>query len=375
MASIRTREGAKGQTHQVIWYEPITRKQRSETYNDLRLAKKRLTVIKGLLAQETAPLVPDKLTYGQWYGRWMDEDVAVRLTPKVRSQYEGLHKKLILPFWAKVSIHEIDPDRVSAWIQWMKTQTKSAWTMREAYVSMSSCLAFAIPMKKLKANPLSGLRRLLPKPPKGKDPIILTPQQIVALSGAVQPRYKALVVLLGTHGLRPSEAFALTLADVDAVESTVKVTKAVVNNAGRMELKNETKTGEDREVHLASFVLDALITHVGEFCDPTEPDSLLFPSENKGSYIHIDFFTSWQIKRAGEKIGVPHLTTYDLRHSANKNMLRHGKDPRFATDQLGNSPEVNAVHYNHSTSEDIARANALLEAEFKKYLPGEQQAS
>jgi hypothetical protein len=100
MASIRVRDGAKRTTYQVVWYNPLVRRQESETFHDRREAHRRLKVIEGQLAAGlTKSMTPSKLTLGDFFGQWMDMDVRRRLTPKVQSQYQRMGERLILPFW------------------------------------------------------------------------------------------------------------------------------------------------------------------------------------------------------------------------------------------------------------------------------------
>lgn len=166
----------------------------------------------------------------------------------------------MLPYWSDVALDHIDPDRIAEWITWMETKTKSPWTMLESFSSMSACLTFAVHMQKLKVNPLQGMERLLPKRPKQKDRVLLDPQQILGLSQEVGDRYGALVLLMGAHGLRPSEA---------------------------------------------------LIEHVKAFCDASDGKSLLFPSYFKKTYIHTDSLRSIIVKPAAEAMdGDPRIRSH-----------------------------------------------------------------
>jgi integrase len=71
--------------------------------------------------------------------------------------------------------------------------------------------------------------------------------RIETLAAAIQPRYKALVLLLGYCGLRIGEAGALRVADVDLLRGRVQITKAVAEVRGEA-VEGPTKTYGARSV-------------------------------------------------------------------------------------------------------------------------------
>jgi integrase len=337
-----------------------------------------LNVIKGELAKGKAPDVPEPMKYQEWYRIWMDEDVLKRLSPKVQGNYRYLHERHVLPFWKDTPLGKVDLDGVKKWVADLEGQRVSPHTIQEAFVAMSSCLSYAVFSEKIPKNPFQGKqvkKRILPDLPTPKKPVLLDPSEILALSKAVPDRYRALVLLLGAHGLRPSEALALTMDDISLTEGFLMVNKAVINVQGKMRLKNKTKTNKERRIDLFPFVLDALIEHVGSYVKVEDDHALLFPSLHKGEYIHTDTLRTIIIKPAGIEIGRPGLTTYNLRHSACVNLIRETGDPKIAQEMLGHSNVTMTLNvYNHVSPSSVASASDIMQRAFEKPVSGAQEA-
>lgn len=142
-------------------------------------------------------------------------------------------------------------------------------TVSRVYRSLAARLAHAVKLGHLQASPLRA--DLVPvdgNPPRKKR--ILTPAQLNAL-GAVgdSDRYGAYFLVLAWTGLRPNEAAALKWPDVN-LEARVLTIRG---NLVRMRRKGgsvpgdapweirPTKTGKERLVRIAPFVVDILKAH------------------------------------------------------------------------------------------------------------------
>src|SRR5690606_4257525 len=122
-------------------------------------------------------------------------------------------------------------------------------------------------------------------PPTSKAPPVrerrtLSVDELGRLLEAVRlysPQRYAEVAMLATTGMRPSELYALTWADIDYAAQTIYVTKAVWGG-----VVSTTKTGASREVPLATQTAEALRTHRKELIrknHPGIPSGLVFPSD------------------------------------------------------------------------------------------------
>jgi integrase len=83
----------------------------------------------------------------------------------------------------------------------------------------------------MSANPTTALRA----PAPGRDEIrFLDAEQVAALANAIHDRYRALIWTLAYAGLRPGEAVALRVRDLDLLKGEINVSRAVSEVGGRL---------------------------------------------------------------------------------------------------------------------------------------------
>lgn len=377
--------GRLGKVWKVFWREGG--QQRNKTHYSLRSAKAFKAQVETRMAEgkEVDP-VQGRIKYedfiAQHGGEWMAD-----LTDKVGRNYEYMLRTLLLPFFGQMPLNKIGRESVADWVASVRSEW-SAWTIFEAFSTLRSSLGHAVKRKTLESNPVSGCGDLLPKRPKRRRKTLLTPKEVLRLADAVDPRYRALVLLMGVHGLRPGEALALTVGDVHLADDPpfVSVIKAVSESAGRMILQSETKTGEDRDVELWSFVAEALGKHLANHVDDNlTQDALLFRQERRNGYIHESFLRGgfayvWKPSPSGKKvrtnekrptgvivpaalsIGKPGVTPYTLRHIACVNVIESTGDIEYARRMLGHkNVEMTLRFYNHATEGAAKKVRATME--------------
>src|SRR5205085_11543580 len=104
------------------------------------------------------------------------------------------------------------------------------------------------------------------------DQRYLTDAQVRALIDGMPERYQTLVQVMARVGLRPGEAYALTVGQFDAERRTLRIDRTVDSPT--------TKTGESRTVHLPTTVAEAIEAHIRKFSDETDRPALIFPNGN-----------------------------------------------------------------------------------------------
>ena len=111
---------------------------------------------------------------------------------------------------------------------------------------------------------------------------VLTVAEVEALAGAIEERYAALVLLAAWCGLRVGEAVALTRADIDLEEGTVRIDKsaAELKSGERIVGPPKTKAGI-RVVYVPPHVVPALRTHLERFAGPDD-DDVVFTGRRAG---------------------------------------------------------------------------------------------
>lgn len=397
MASIkeykRVYAGTSGRVWKVFYREEG--KLRSKTCDTLKAAKVTKAQIETKLAEgKKVDPTPGKMKYKDFVERYRRQGMA-DLTPKARGNYEYVLRTHLLPFFEAIQLNEIDREAVADWVEKMRPNW-SAWTVKEAFVTLRASLGFAVKIGRLDTNPVAKCGDLLPKLPKKRKKVLLTPGEVLQLADTVKPRYKALVLLMAVHGLRPGEALALTVGDVHLADEQpyVEVTKAVTEAGGRMVLNGQTKTGEDRDVKLWSLVSEALYEHLAtHVVDNLADEALLFPQERGKGYMHESFLRGgfayvWkpgprgrkvrtQEKRptgiivpAGHIIGKPGVTPYTLRHIACVNVIEKTQDIEYARKMLGHTNvDMTLRFYNHATEGADKRVKATMELAYELETP------
>jgi integrase len=98
---------------------------------------------------------------------------------------------------------------------------------------------------------------------------LLTPGQVLALAGAMPPRYSLLVLLGAGTGLRQGEAFGLVLDRIDPMAEMVKADQQVIVADRRPILAPPKTSASLRQIPIPRFVAEAVTTHAAQLGWPT----------------------------------------------------------------------------------------------------------
>jgi integrase len=178
------------------------------------------------------------------------------------------------------------------------------------------------------------------------------------LADAVEPRYRALVLMAAFTGLRRGELFGLTRRRVDLLHKTVTVSEQ------RQQLRDGTlvtgppKTDAGQRVlAMPEPLIRELQIHLSTYAQPG-PDGLVFTGDKGGPLRdHV-----WQKKfsKARTRVGLPKLHFHDLRHVANTLTAASGASTRELMHRMGHASPAAALRYQHATRDrDAAIAAAL----------------
>jgi integrase len=105
----------------------------------------------------------------------------------------------------------------------------------------------------------------------------LSADELLCLARAMPARYRALVLLAGTVGLRWGEAIGLRVGDVDFLRRRLTVRQTVEEVTGRIRVVADTKSeAGQRTVALPTFLVDELAAHVAAHRAGARPEDLVF---------------------------------------------------------------------------------------------------
>lgn len=157
-----------------------------------------------------------------------------------------------------------------------------------------------------------------------------------------QPRDHALFALLANTGIRPSEALALTRADVhlEGRAPSIRVAR----------LKKRT-VREIADLHIGPTLVSCMQPHLE--CVPAEPDARVFALHLRQAERLFHFYASESCMRRGRNL-------YSLRHTAATRIYRETRDMRLVQSILGHAtPSMSAI-YAHVTRELLGEAVAAV---------------
>jgi integrase len=158
-----------------------------------------------------------------------------------------------------------------------------------------------------------------------------TPEQVDALAGAMEDRYRAWVYLVAYTGLRPGESYALRVDDFDEVHGTIRVDEGLRQVGGMGPTKTD---GSSRTVPIPPSVARMLSEYMAEY--PPNDDGLIFTSPS-GQAINAGNFRRRYFDKAAQAAGVPWLTPNSLRHAGASFMRLAGGMVEEVSRRLGHS--------------------------------------
>ena len=123
---------------------------------------------------------------------------------------------------------------------------------------LTQVLSLAVLEGYLAANPVKSVQRVRSKKSKPKVRAMSREQRDRLLKETPEP-YRALFALMAFSGLRPGEAYALELGDLDLETGIVRVERSI--SIYDQSVKG-TKTGEERDVELSDQTVAGMKTHI-----------------------------------------------------------------------------------------------------------------
>lgn len=326
MASIAKYQAAHGVRWRVQYTDPM-KKRRTKTGFKTKKAAEHWCA-ENIVERNTGSwIAPEKqrATIGKLGETWLS--LQTHLKPSTMRRTEQTLANQVNPRWGSVKLSEITPHAIQEWVANMDS---SPSTVRKAHACLAQILDLAVSQKMLQTNPARGIK--LPRKEKPKA-AYLTAEQLLQLVDCM-PRFPELVLLLGTSGLRFSEAAALRVKDVDVDRKRIHVARAAVTVGGRVEI-GSTKTHERRTVAVASHTLEALKIRL----EGRSGDSLLW-SRQDGEPLRIPHSHHWYyvgMNKAMEEHGLPRVTPHGLRHVAAGLLVSAGANVKVVQRQLGHA--------------------------------------
>jgi integrase len=291
-----------------------------------------------------------RTTLGEWLAEWWPAYRA-SLKPSSEVSAAGLLDRYIRPPFAHQELAAVDTIAVQSWVADLlagrvgKTgKPLSVKTVRNAHGLLHKVLSEAVKARLIRANPCGSTG--LPER-QHHEMQFLTPQQCGHLLAEVAPRYRPMIALALTTGLRFGELIGLRVRDVDLLAATPKLTvvqtaQELAGDARMVFVEPKTKAAR-RTVTFPREVAMDLVPLVAN----RDGEALVFTAAQGGPVRYRIFWrTVWDPAR--KAAGLPGVRFHDLRHTAIAQLIAAGVPLTAVSRRVGHtSISVTSDVYGH----------------------------
>lgn len=296
-----------------------------------------------------------RLTFDEWAEEWLASKPGQRAATLARDR--AAIRTHFSPVIGQLGLPAVTPGHVRSIVVSMQAAGLSPKSVRTYVGTLQAIFSAAVDSDLLARSPVRPRALGLAAVRRPGRPT-LTAEELLHLAGAMPPRYRALVLLAGTVGLRWGEAIGLRVGDVDFLRRTLSVRQTVEEVSGHVRVVPATKSeAGKRTFALPAFLVDELAAHVAVHRPGAGPDDLVFLGP-KGGILRRSF-EARVFKPSVESAGLPeNLTFHGLRHVATTLMITNNEHPKVIQHRLGHAdPAMSLGVYGH-VPDDLDQAVA-----------------
>jgi hypothetical protein len=187
--------------------------------------------------------------------------------------YDGLVRLHIAPALSSLTVQEITEPRVRRWRKSLVDAGVGQVTVAKAYRLLKAIMSTAVDDGMIRRNPcrIKGAGQ-----EKSPERPVLTIRQVFVPADAIEPRYRALILLAVFGSLRWGELAALRRYHIDLRSGTLRVEVSVVEPIDGSLVTGPPKSAAGKRiVSLPAFLLSEIVAHLAQFTGPGA-DSLVF---------------------------------------------------------------------------------------------------
>lgn len=287
------------------------------------------------------------VTFGDYAAAWLPaRQVKGRpLADRTREGYTDLLDRFILPTFGHLALHTITRDAVDNWYR--KTATDRPTYRARSYSLLRTILATAVDDDYLTVNParIRGAGQV----ERAHQTRPATLDELDALTDAMPPRYRLLILLAAWCGLRFGELTELRRSDIDIAEGVLRVRRGVVLANGQFIVKGPKSAAGVRDVTVPPHLIPLVAAHLLAHTAPG-PSGLLFPSAQDPAE-HLRQSTLARVFYPARVVaGRPDLRFHDLRHTGAVLAASTGATLAELMARLGHSTVGAALRYQHAAA-------------------------
>ena len=265
----------------------------------------------------------------------------VELRPSSRARDAAYLRSQILPVFGSMPLSSIDHLMIRSWVAEISNRRKAS-TVHKIVGILRKVLSDAVDAGLIARNPSDRVK--LPRIER-REMRFLTPADLADLADAIDPRYRAAVILAGYGGLRAGEMFGLRVHRVDAARQHVHIAEIATHVQGHLYVGPPKTRASHRTVPILRFVADALADHIESIGG--DGDDLVFPAP-QGGHVRLDLWRRRTWAPGVKAAGLAHLRPHDLRHTAVALWIAAGASPKEIAARAGHTSVVTVLdRYGH----------------------------
>jgi integrase len=328
-------------THRAQWRDSNGRKH-SKVFKRPQDAKNHLKVMEGDVQRgEFFDRSSGRIPFQDWAAECLAASFNIEPSTKTMYEKDLRHINAVL---GPVLIVNLKDHDINTYMAGRLMEGASPTIVAREFRTIRKCMNRAVQKDRIRKSPCSGVT---PPAPVEREMMFLTLPQLLRLSEAITPHYKAWVLMMGTCGLRWSESVGLRVGDVNLLRRRMNVNRQLIQlDDGTWQDKKLKTLASKRSLTVPIFVCNAIGRHL-HGRDIT-PDSLVFTNRSGGA-IGSSSFTKNTFKPALDRVGISSdFRIHDLRHTAVALAVQEGAHPKAIQRRMGhNSITVTLDRYGH----------------------------
>jgi integrase len=288
------------------------------------------------------------VTFRDYAEQWRQAQVH---RPQTAVQYESKLRLHAYPVLGDMPIRAIRPSRIQALAKRLSTATVdrdalAASTVRLVMKIVSMVFTAAVNDKLIAESPCVGVKT--PKPAKTRvQPLTL--EQVDTLHREVPEELRALITLVASTGLRPSEAWGMTRDRLRLLgrSPAMVIDRQLIGVADGGPVFGPPKTeASNRVVPLPRSAVAALNDHIAKYDVGVE--DLLFKLNGKPITSTRFFYAFESAKIAAKLTPATGTGLHSLRHFYASLLIRHGESVKVVQSRLGHASAAETLDtYSH----------------------------
>lgn len=299
------------------------------------------------------------IIFSDWAEEWRSTTVDLRPSSRVRDL--GYLQRYLLPHFGTLALGDIKYMTVRSWVAELSSSGLAPSTVTKAGQLMAKIMRSAVQAGLVRASPCDGVK--MPRIER-TEMRFLTIAEVDQLAAAIDPRYRAAVLVAAFGGLRAGELFGLRAKRVDILRRQVTIGETVVDVGGHLHFGPPKTRAGNRIVPLPRVASEPLGEHLATFA--RTPEDLVFTAP-EGGPVSLNVWRRRFWLPATQAAGLVHLRPHDLRHTAVALWIAAGANPKEVAVRAGHtSVSFTLDRYGHLYPGSEEVLNDALDALAKK---------